>query len=269
MPLKILIRGGGDLATGVAYRLVKAGWQVLITELPQPMAVRRLVSFSQAVYDREITVEGMTARLAETAAQTTAILRAGEVAVMVDPEAKIRFDLSPQVIVDGRMTKQPPELGLQAAPLMIGLGPGFTAGVDCHAVIETMRGAFLGRVFWEGSAEPDTGQPDPVANRKSDRVLRAPCDGTIETDVRLGDILEPGQVIARVSGRAVTAGFGGLLRGLIQPGTWVQAGVKIGDIDPRLDPRLVDHISDKALAVGGGVLEAILSRPDLRPRLWD
>jgi len=269
MPLKVLIRGGGDLATGVAYRLIKAGWQVLITELPQPVAVRRLVSFSQAVYDEEATVEGVTARLAKTAEQASAALQAGEVAVMVDPEASIRFYLQPEVIVDGRMTKQPPELGLEAAPLMIGMGPGFTAGIDCHGVVETMRCAFRGRILWEGSAEPDTGQPDPVANRKSDRVLRAPCDGILETNVHLGDIVQPGQVIARVSGQPVVAAFGGLLRGLIQPGVWVEVGVKIGDIDPRLDPRLVDHISDKALAVGGGVLEAILSRPDLRPHLWD
>ncbi len=269
MPLNILIRGGGDLATGAGYRLFKSGFRILITELPQPMSVRRLVSFSQAVYDRSVSVEGVKARLADSAVEAFEILDSGDIPVLIDPQAEVRRRFAPKVIVDGRMTKLPPDLGMEAAGLVIGLGPGFEAGINCHAVVETKRGPFLGRVFWNGSAEPDTGQPDSVADRQTDRVLRAPCAGVFESLVQIGDVVDSGQEIARISGEAVRAAFPGIVRGLIQPGIRVKTGVKIGDIDPRMDPRLSTHISDKALAVGGGVLEAILSRADLRSHLWE
>jgi xanthine dehydrogenase accessory factor len=269
MPLKILVRGGGDLASGVIYRLHRAGWSVIVCELPRPLSVRRLVSFSRAVYDEKISIEGVNAILAQNNEAAFRIVRGGSVAVIVDPLAEIRHTFKPQVFIDARMTKQPPDLGMETANLVIGLGPGFTAGVNCHTVVETKRGPNLGRLIWRGPADADTGQPDMVAGRESDRVLRAPKDGIVEACANIGDEVEPGQLIMRVGGEPILAGFHGILRGLIQPWLTVQRGMKVGDIDPRIEPGLSTCISDKALAIGGSVLEAILSRVDLRQHLWE
>jgi xanthine dehydrogenase accessory factor len=269
MPLKVLVRGGGDLASGVIYRLIRAGWQVIDCELPKPLSVRRLVCFSQAVYDGVISIEGIEGRLAHSPEDALQIANQGRVAVLVDPMADIRRVFAPQVYIDARMTKRPPDLGIDTASLVIGLGPGFIAGENCHAVIETIRGPEMGRVIWQGQAQPDTGKPDVVANHQGDRVLRAPRDGMVEACAQIGAEVQAGQVVMRVGGEAVTAAFEGILRGQIQSGLVVERGVKIGDVDPRIEPALSTTISDKALAVGGGVLEAILSRADLRQHLWD
>jgi xanthine dehydrogenase accessory factor len=268
MPLTIMIRGGGDLSSGVAYRLCRAGWRVLITELPQPLAVRRLVAFSQAVYSGKINIEGVEGVLAGSAAEAADLMSAGKIPVLVDPLGASSAWFKPQVIVDGRMTKRISDLHISDARLTIGLGPGFVAGENCHAVIETKRGPFLGRVFWRGTAEPDSGLPDQVGVRQKDRVLHAPSTGKVRAFVEIGSSLEENQPIVEVNGEVLRAPFRGLLRGLIYPGIVVEAGVKVGDIDPRMDPRLCDHISDKALAMGGAVLEAILSVAELRDRLW-
>lgn len=267
MSLIVLLRGGGDVASGVALRLMRAGLQVVITELAHPMAVRRLVAFGEAVYAVEVTVEGLTARLAKDPRQACEYLTKGIIPVLIDPSAACRKVFNPSVLVDGRMTKQPPDLGMDSAPLVIGLGPGFRAGLDCHAVVETNRGHSLGRVIWSGSAEADTGLPEPVQDLRAERVLRAPASGILDGCANIGDILEKDQCIASVNGITVQAPFKGVLRGLLHPGLQVRQGVKIGDLDPRLDPDFCRMVSDKALAVGGGVLEAILSRPDLRERL--
>jgi len=264
----ILVRGGGDLASGVALRLFRSGLKTVVTEIPRPLAVRRLVSFAEAVYRGEISVEGVTARLATNAEEALGILNSGCIPVLVDPQAESRQVLKPAVLVDARMRKRPPELGREAAPLVIGLGPGFSAGENCHAVIETNRGHNLGRVIWQGPAEADTGQPEAVGRRQGERVLRAPADGVLETRAEIGQLLEPGEEIARVNGRAILAPFRGVLRGLLHPGLEVTAGLKVGDLDPRADPLYCTLVSDKSLAVGGGVLEAVLSRADLRPLLW-
>jgi xanthine dehydrogenase accessory factor len=270
----VVIQGGGDLASGVAWRLRHAGLNVYITELPQPLAVRRLVSFAEAVTSGSITVEGVTARRAEDLHQALGILGQGDIPVLVDPQANILQDsvLHSQYarvgLIDGRMTKKPSGLGLEVADLVIGLGPGFVAGKDCHAVIETNRGPGMGRVLWQAAAEADTGVPEVVAQRRLDRVLRSPAEGYVQPYVEIGAHLESGQPIAEIAGTPLLAPFKGVLRGLISPNAHVWPGLKIGDIDPRDDPRLCWQISDKALAVGGGVLEAILSRLDLRPFLW-
>lgn len=269
MPLTILLRGGGDLSSGVAYRLIKAGWWVAISELPRPMAVRRMVSFSQAVYSGGFTIEGIEALRIDTTDQALPLMKLAKIPVCIDPEADMRDIIHPDVIIDGRMTKRQPENQIHNAALVIGLGPGFNAGVNCHAVIETMRGPFLGRVYWMGSAEADSGLPDTVGGRREERVLRAPAAGEFHSMVEIGARVEEHQVIGEVDGELVRAPFAGLLRGLIYPGITVEKGVKIGDIDPRFDPRLCDHISDKALSIGGGVLEAILSFAPLRDRLWE
>ncbi len=217
----------------------------------------------------EIVIEGLTGILARDGADVPAILADGHVPVVVDPDLQSVGSLSWAALVDGRMRKKPSDLPLTAAPLVIGLGPGFTAGLDCHAVVETNRGHHMGRVYWQGSAEPDTGVPEAVQGFEVDRVLRAPVDGLLVAEARLGDLIRRGQIIARVGGQPVEAAFAGALRGLIHDGVEVRAGMKIGDLDPRCDPSYCKLISDKSLAVGGGVMEALLSRPDIRRRLAD
>ena len=271
MSFFVLVRGGGDLGSGVVVRLHRAGLRVAVAEIPQPLAVRRKVSFAEAVYAGETTVEEVRARRVPDAVDTFRILRIysqGLVPVLVDPQADSLKTLRPTVLVDARMTKRPPDLSRDAVHLYIGLGPGFQAGFNCHAVIETQRGPFLGRVTWQGPAEADTGEPEAVRGVGSERVLRAPADGVVEARAEIGDLLEAGQPVAAVNGQLVTAPFSGVLRGLIHPGIEVARGAKIGDLDPRSDLRLCELVSDKALAVGGGVLEAILARPNLRPLLW-
>jgi xanthine dehydrogenase accessory factor len=267
MTLLALFRGGGDLASGAALRLARAGIQVVITELPQPMAVRRLVSFAQAIYTGEIEIEGQRARRVEGMDAVQQVWQRGEIAVLIDPPAAISVRLRPQILVDGRMIKRPPEPEMHMAGFTVGLGPGFTAGVDCHAVIETKRGPYLGRVYYEGSAEPDSGQPETVLGHQGDRVLRAPRAGILQNAVDIGEQVELGQPVTAVDGQIIRAPFRGLLRGLLMDGLRVTPGDKIGDLDPRDDPRLIHLVSDKALAIGGGVLEAVLSRPELRSQL--
>jgi xanthine dehydrogenase accessory factor len=268
MSLRILVRGGGDLASGVVTRLYRAGWQVIVTELPQPLAVRRLVAFAEAVYEGETRVEEILARRVGNIAEAEKAIAQGVVPVIVDPKLFVREGFNPHVFVDGRMRKAASDISLEAAPLVIGLGPGFSAGLDCHAVIETNRGPFLGRVIWHGQAQPDTGTPERVGEYQAERVLRAPADGVLETFLPIGVSIRAGDEIARVGGQPVVAPFDGVLRGLLQDQLTVQAGAKIGDVDPRGDAQLSRLVSDKALAVGGGVLEAILAWKPIRPYFY-
>lgn len=265
----VLIRGGGDLASGVAIRLHRAGLRVIILELPQPMAIRRLVSFAEAIYSGRVLVEEVIARRVNNTHEALHVLSQRQIPVMVDPEANCLSQIHPQVLIDARMTKQPPESGMEAASLVIGLGPGFWAGKDCHAVIETKRGHQLGRVIWKGPAETDTSIPDRVADWRSERVLRAPVDGTLIAFVDIGTSVKKGERICSVGDIELSAPFNGVVRGLLYPGLEVLRGAKIGDLDPRDHPEFCTLVSDKALAIGGGVLEAILSRSELRPFLWD
>lgn len=263
-----LIRGGGDLASGVALRLHRVGLGVVITELPQPLAVRRLVAFSEAVYDWETRVEEVTARRVESAEEIPAALEQGIIPVLVDPRAALLEQEVPgcrlAALVDARMTKQPPDLNLNAAPLIVGLGPGFVAGLTCHAVIETRRGHTLGRVYWQGGALADSRLPEGDPRR----VLRAPQAGRLTTHRSIGDHCDAGDRIASIGEAEIRAPFAGVLRGLLRDGMDVTAGMKIGDLDPRDDPALCRLVSEKSLAVGGGVLEALLTRPDIRKALW-
>ncbi len=260
----VLIRGGGDLASGVAARLHRCGFNVVVVEIEKPLAVRRLVSFAEAVYAGEVEIEELYGQRIESAAFVESALEKGVIPVLVDPMAESRHQLEPVVIVDGRMRKTPPEIGMEAAQLVIGLGPGFTAGKNCHAVVETNRGHHMGRVYWEGSAEPDTTIPERVANYDLDRILRSPTEGIFEGKKRLGSIIREGEVIAVVNGVPLRAPFPGALRGLLHSGLEVEAGTKVGDLDPRGETSYCFQISDKSLAVGGGVLEAILSRYEIR-----
>lgn len=267
MPGLVLIRGGGDLASGVALRLHRAGLNIVVTELAQPLAVRRAVSFAEAVYEKQITVEEVAARSVSDPGDTLRILNLlsqRQIPVLIDPDCRSEGTLHPIAIVDGRMTKRNPEPLRHRALLYLGLGPGFTAPENCHAVIETQRGHTLGRVIWSGSPLSDTAQPEGDPRR----VLRAPADGILDSSVEIGQHFEQGNTIAEVDGQAVAAPFPGVLRGLLHPGLVVKKGLKIGDLDPRDDPDYCFLASDKALAVGGGVLEALLTRPDVRMKLW-
>ena len=255
----ILLKGAGDLGTGVAWRLKRSGFPVVITELAHPLVVRRTVSFASAVYEGEITVEGLTARLASSSADARTLLEQGVIPVVIDPGTRIRTDLAPTVEIDAIIAKRNTSTRLSDAPLVIGLGPGFTPQVDCHAVVETNRGHNLGRVYWDRPAEPNTGTPGEVGGKSGERVLRAPEDGTLVGIRRIGDRVANGEVIARVGQGVVVASFDGVLRGLVHDGIAVKAGMKIGDVDPRAKPEACFTISDKALAVGGGALEAVLT----------
>ncbi|HNM36528.1 MAG TPA: selenium-dependent molybdenum cofactor biosynthesis protein YqeB [Anaerolineales bacterium] len=253
----ILIRGGGDLASGVALRLHRVGFQVAILELDKPLAVRRTVSFSEAVYEGSQTVESVTARLI-SADQFQVTLEAGEIPVLIDPHANIlnnQFLTSPTstFVVDARLMKTEPEPLPERVALHIGLGPGFTAGANCHAVIETMRGHALGRVYWDGQTAPDSRQPDGDTRR----VLRAPAAGTLQPNKAIGAFCKEGETLAFVSGKPVISPFDGILRGLIHPKVELTEGMKIGDVDARNEPSMVRFVSDKALSVAGGVLEAV------------
>jgi xanthine dehydrogenase accessory factor len=250
----VVLRGGGDLATGVAWRLRRAGFAVVVCELPQPLTVRRAVALSTAVTDGRVEVEGMVGVRA-TEAEAVGLTRQGVVPVLVSPELP---SLPAQIVVDARMAKRALDTSAGDAPLVVALGPGFTAGRDCHAVVETMRGPRLGRVLWEGSAAADTGTPGEVAGRGAERVLRAPADGVVRWSADIGDVVGAGAVLGTVADQEVTSPFAGLVRGLIAAGTVVRAGLKIGDVDPRADTNWRE-ISDKALSVGGGVLEAVLT----------
>lgn len=266
--MMVLIRGGGDLASGVGVRLHRSGFQVVITELPEPLVVRRKVSFAEAVHEGLVQVEGVTGKLVEDFSEIKSILLSGIIPVLIDPDLKCLEVINPDVVVDARMRKKLPREGKELASLVIGLGPGFIAGENCHAVIETNRGHNMGRVLWQGVPEQDTGIPGSVQGYSSERVLRTPVDGVLQTRVEIGDRLKKGSLVALVGEEEVLAPFDGILRGLLRDGTAVKAGFKIGDVDPREDPNLYKLISDKSRAIGGGVLEAILACPDLRSVLW-
>ena len=266
-PPLVAIRGGGDLATGVAVRLHRAGFSVLVLEIQQPLAVRRLVALAEAIYAGRVIVEGIEGRRADSPAEVASLLQTGVIPVLVDPQAASTSGLRPAAIVDGRMRKAPSELPLDAAPLIVGLGPGFEAGVDCHAVIETRRGHHLGRILWQGRASPDTKVPEAVEGYAVDRVLRAPRSGVMQGLATIGSLVRQGDALLAIDGQQVVAPFDGALRGLLHDGVRVERGMKVGDLDPRRETRFCREVSDKALAVGGAALEAILSRPELRRRL--
>ena len=258
--LCVMIRGGGEMASGVAYRLFRANLKVFMTEIPQPLCVRRTVSFCEALFDKAQEVEGLTARFIASPKECTAVWEGGEIPLLIDPEGKSRSVLKPSVIVDAILAKKNIGTHRGDAPLVVGLGPGFWAGKDVDVVIETNRGHDLGRVIYDGPAEPDTGVPGDIAGVGTQRVLRAPRDGAFRPVKQIGDMVEEGETVAWVEDAAVTATIAGVLRGLLREGTLVQKGLKAGDVDPRGKRGNCFTISDKARAIGGGVLEAILAQ---------
>lgn len=254
--MRVLIKGAGDLASGVAYELWLAGYEVLMTEIAVPRAVRRTVSYSRAVYEGRAQVERAEGVLVHSLSESLFEIKKGNIAVMVDEQAEIRKEYKPDVLVDAIMAKRNTGTTIADAPLVIGLGPGFCAGTDCHYVIETMRGRNLGRLISRGSTEPDTGVPGEVGGYTSERLLRASADGELETAAEIGDIVEQGQIIAWCGGVPVYAGLSGIVRGMLMPGVSVTKGLKIGDIDARKVKESCYTISDKARLIGSRVLEA-------------
>jgi len=257
---RVLIRGGGELASGVAHRLHSAHFSVLMTEVPEPQAVRRQVSFCESVYDETKTVEGVTARLVQGLEEIQAAWSRGEIALMVDPEARIREVLHPEVEIDATIAKCNIGTHMIDAPLVIGLGVGFTARKDVHIVIETNRGHNLGRVITDGQAEPDTGKPGFIGGYSTERVMRAPANGTFHAVKHIGDLVVAGDIVASVGQEPMRTIIPGVIRGLLRNGTSVTKGMKSGDVDPRGNLDYVNTISEKGRAVAGGVLEAILTR---------
>ncbi|MFH1242215.1 MAG: selenium-dependent molybdenum cofactor biosynthesis protein YqeB [Pseudomonadota bacterium] len=256
--LVVLIKGAGEMASGVAWRLFKSHFRVALTERPQPLAVRRGVSFCEAAYEGKKLVEGVEAVRVLSPQEIPHEWARNRIPLLEDPELKLREILEPDVLVEATLSKRNTGISMDDAPLVIALGPGYEAGRDAHYVVETNRGHNLGRLYDRGRAEPNTGVPGEIGGRTYERVLRAPADGIFETGCSLGQPVSPGDIVARVGGDEVAAGIGGVLRGLLRPGTRVRQGLKVGDIDPRGQADYVNTISEKARAIGGAVLEAIL-----------
>lgn len=253
-----LIKGAGDLASGVAVRLSHCGYSIVMTDLPHPTSIRRTVCFSEAILKSTFTVEDVTAEFAENINEIPSIHQRNHIAVLADPHADCIQTLHPEVVVDAILAKRNLGTKIDDAPIVIALGPGFTAGIDCHAVIETMRGHNLGRVILQGPAEPNTGIPGSISGFTTERVLRAPQSGCFHEIHHIGDIVEKDEPVADVDGEPIHATLSGVIRGLLPTGTPVYTGMKSGDIDPRAVPSHCRTVSDKARAIGGGVLEAIL-----------
>lgn len=256
----VVIKGAGDLATGVACRLFTCGFSVVMTETARPTTVRCTVAFSQAVYRGEALVEGIPARLAASPEEALFFTRRGFVAVLVDERARVVPTLRPDALADVILAKRNLGTSIADAPAVVAVGPGFTPGLDCHAAVETQRGHNLGRVLWDRPPAPDTGVPGYIGGYTVERLLRAPADGIFLPASRIGDTVAAGQTVGFVGDHPMTARITGTLRGLLPEGTPVTTGMKSGDIDPRCRPEHCFSVSDKARAVGGGVLEAILHR---------
>lgn len=255
---RVVIRGAGDIASGVALRLFHAGFKVFMVEVEKPTVIRRSVAFAQAVFDGEMTVEGVTARLAATAEEAIELADRGMIPVLVDPFCTLLDTLKPGCVVDAILAKQNLGTRIDMAPITLALGPGFTAGEDCHAVIETNRGHWLGQIIYAGCAQENTGVPGNIMGHTSLRVIRAPAAGIMRAKVQLGDLVEEGDVIAWIGEHEIKAPLSGMVRGLLNDGLAVVGGFKIGDIDPRGEVADFTSVSDKARAIGGGVLEALM-----------
>lgn len=256
---RIVIRGGNDIASAVAHRLFTAGDSLVILEAPQPLTVRRGMAYACAVYEGRVTLDGVTAEQAPTIERALELLKSRSAIPVVTGAAEgILPVLQPRVIVDARLRKKERSTSrVSDAPLVIGLGPGFTAGVQAHLVIETNRGPNLGRIITQGEADPYTGEPIEIAGHGKDRYLYAPRPGVFRTPLDLGSHVEAGQVVGHVDGEPLTAKLAGIIRGIVKDGLRVQAGTKLVDIDPRADPTYLSELSRKAWIIADAVLTAV------------
>jgi len=256
--MSIAVRGAGELASAVIRRLAMAGFKVIALEKAEPECVRRAVCFAEAVYDGEITIEGLTGVLANTLDEAREISRDGRAPVVIDPDGNCIRNGGFDAVVDARMLKRGIDTIIDMAPIVIGLGPGFVVGRNCHAAVETNRGIDLGRALYRGSPQADTGIPAPIEGNTVERVLRSPIDGVFRSSKKIGDQIRAGDEVGDVAGKSVSCSIGGVLRGIVRSGIFVSKNQKIGDIDPRGVREDCFKISDKANAVAGGALEAIL-----------
>lgn len=254
----IVVKGAGDLATGIACRLFRSGFSVVMTETARPTTVRCTVAFSQAVYRAAAEVEGISASLVRTPEEALACTQTGRVAVLVDPEGACVPVLRPDGVVDAILAKKNLGTAMTDAPAVVGVGPGFTPGVDCHAAVETQRGHDLGRVLWDRPPAPNTGVPGDIGGYTIERLLKAPAEGSFVPLAAIGDTVSAGQTVGRVGEALMKAQITGVVRGLLPEGTPVFPGMKAGDVDPRCQRAHCFSVSDKARAVGGGVLEALM-----------
>ena len=256
--LVVLIKGGGEVASGVAHKLARARLRVCLTETAQPLAVSRGVAFCEAVYDGEKEVEGITARRVESASEILKLWRDGRIAIVVDPETSVRKAIKPDVLVDAIMAKKNLGTKMGHAPLVIGLGPGFRAGKDVHLVVETNNSERLGRVILEGEAEKNTGIPVAIGGLTHERALHAETDGLFLTDREIGEPASAGEVVATVGGEPVKAEIDGIIRALLRNGIEIKKGTKLGEIDPSGNIEDCYTIRPRVRAIAGGVLEAIM-----------
>ncbi len=259
----VVVRGGGDLATGAIYRLQRAGFPIVVLELEQPLTIRRTVAVASAVLEDRALIEDIDAMRIEDIEEALEVARSGAIPVLVSPTL-LQLPWEPSVVIDARIAKRNIDTTINDAPFVVGLGPGFNAGVDCHAVVETMRGHYLGRVIWDGEATPNTGEPGSIGGKTGERVVRAPTFGVLGWKVNIGDIVAAGDVLGDINGVPIRSRIGGVVRGLLAPGYEVEWNWKLADIDPRCDTSACFEISDKALAIGGGVVEAVLSWLDTK-----
>lgn len=255
----VVVRGGGDIATGTIYKLARCGFHILVLEIEHPSAIRRNVAYSEAVYDGYKEVEGIECVLIHSLNELESVFKHNKIAMMVDPKGSSIDILKPEIVIDAILAKKNMGTSRNMAPITIGLGPGFCAGKDVHVVVETMRGHNLGRLIYQGHALPNTGVPGNIKGYSKERVIHSPCAGVCHNVKKITDIVEKGEIIAYIDKTPVYASMSGLLRGLIQDGYNVTSGFKMADIDPRVDEyQNCFTISDKARCIGGGVLEAIL-----------
>ncbi len=256
----ILVRGAGEMATGVVHRLASCHFKVCMTETSNPQAVRREVAFSEVIFDSEKEVEGVIAKRVESQDQIPEVWKEGKIPILIDPEIRVKEFLKPDVLIDATLAKKNLGTKITDAPLVIGLGPGFRAGKDVHLVIETNRGHNLGRIIANGGAEPNTGIPGPIGGYTEERVIRAPKEGKFKALKKIGDDVKANENVAMVDNVEVQSRIAGVIRGLIRDGTEVWKGMKLGDVDPRGMKAHCYTISDKARTISGGVLQALMER---------
>ncbi len=254
----VVIRGAGDIATGIALRLYNTGFSIIMTEIARPTMIRCSVSLGQCVYQDAHQVEGISARKAQDLNHALALLEQGHIPVLKDENLQQVARLQPRYVIDAILAKRNLNFHRDLAPITIALGPGFSAGIECDAVIETNRGHHLGRIIYQGSTQDNTGVPGNIAGFSHQRVIRAPCAGMMHSQSHIGDLVEQGQVIAHIGNTPVVAPLSGMVRGLLNNDIEVSKDFKIGDIDPRGDDADFTTVSDKARAIAGSVLEAML-----------
>lgn len=266
----IIVRGAGDLASGTILKLHNIGFDVVAVECEKPSAIRRRIAFSEAVYRQEMTIEGVTARLVSSVKEIEEVLGAGEIPVVVDPECRLAEELRPLAVVDAILAKRNLGTKKEMAPITVGLGPGFCAGTDVHAVVETMRGPHLGKIYYHGEAIPNTGIPGKVGGYDKERVLHSSCAGIFRSVCEIGAVVSKGDVLAYVDDVPVRTLISGVVRGMLPDGFSVPKGFKLADVDPRMEQLgNIDSVSDKARCIAGGVVEAILYLRQKETKLLD